>query len=414
MGRSRIPGDAALRPSALSAARGRTVAEEVRLVEDARRERNRKRWGPYLSERQWGTVREDYSPGGSAWESFPHDHARSRAYRWGEDGLLGMCDRQCRVALSLSLWNERDPILKERLFGLSGPEGNHGEDVKELYYDHLHADGEVVPLKLRSLVGVLPLVAVEVLDAGTIEGLPGFRARLQWYLDNRPDLANHISCTCMEQAGPKRLLAVPSRDRLVQALRHILDEDEFPSPYGIRSLSKRYAVEPYVFRACGEEHVLAYDPAESTSGLFGCNSNWRGLIWFPINYLLIEALERYHHFYGDELTVECPTGSGRLVTLAEVAEEPRSLRAGSRAPSPPGSRTPAARRPGGDRREARLRSRRQPSPGSRPGEGRRSATPAPRVPRRASCSMSSSSWWSPPGLCTPQTRAGAQGFGRRG
>ena len=109
-------------------------AEHARLEAEARREENWSRWGPYLSERQWGTVREDYSPHGSAWEAFPHDHARSRAYRWGEDGLLGICDRQCRVALALALWNERDPILKERLFGLTGPEGNHGEDVKELYY----------------------------------------------------------------------------------------------------------------------------------------------------------------------------------------------------------------------------------------------------------------------------------------
>jgi len=109
-------------------------AEEVRLAEDGRRERNWKRWGPYLSERQWGTVREDYSPNGECWPYFPHDHARSRAYRWGEDGLLGLCDREGRLCLAPALWNGVDPILKERLFGLTGPEGNHGEDVKECYY----------------------------------------------------------------------------------------------------------------------------------------------------------------------------------------------------------------------------------------------------------------------------------------
>ncbi len=113
------------------AARG---AERRRLGEDARRRRNWKRWGPYLSERQWGTVREDYSAGGGSWEYFPHEHARSRAYRWGEDGLLGITDRQGRLCLALALWNGRDPILKERLFGLTGPQGNHGEDVKEEYY----------------------------------------------------------------------------------------------------------------------------------------------------------------------------------------------------------------------------------------------------------------------------------------
>ncbi|MGH7819535.1 MAG: MGH1-like glycoside hydrolase domain-containing protein, partial [Candidatus Binatia bacterium] len=108
--------------------------ELVRLEEDSRREKNWKRWGPYLSERQWGTVREDYSPFGECWGYLSHDHSRSRAYRWGEDGLLGICDREARLCFALALWNGRDPILKERLFGLTGPEGNHGEDVKECYY----------------------------------------------------------------------------------------------------------------------------------------------------------------------------------------------------------------------------------------------------------------------------------------
>src|SRR5881394_3354823 len=113
---------------------GGDTVEEKRLAEDASRERNWKRWGPYLSERQWATVREDYSPHGNCWDYFPHDHSRSRTYRWGEDGLLGFTDRQCRLCFALALWNGRDPILKERLFGLTGPEGNHGEDVKECYY----------------------------------------------------------------------------------------------------------------------------------------------------------------------------------------------------------------------------------------------------------------------------------------
>src|SRR5712671_1397419 len=109
-------------------------SELQRLAEDARREKNWKRWGPYLSERQWATIREDYSENGDCWTYFPHDHARSRAYRWGEDGLLGICDRECRIAFAIALWNGHDPILKERLFGLTGKEGNHGEDVKECYY----------------------------------------------------------------------------------------------------------------------------------------------------------------------------------------------------------------------------------------------------------------------------------------
>src|SRR4051812_32501879 len=110
------------------------AAEVHRLQQDASRSKNWKRWGPYLAERQWGTVREDYSADGDVWNYFPHDHARSRAYRWGEDGLLGICDRECRLCFALSLWNGRDPILKERLYGLTGPEGNHGEDVKEEYF----------------------------------------------------------------------------------------------------------------------------------------------------------------------------------------------------------------------------------------------------------------------------------------
>jgi len=110
------------------------TAESIRLDEDARRDLNWKRWGPYLAERQWGTVREDYSATGDVWESFTHDMARSRAYRWGEDGLLGITDRECRLCFALALWNGRDPILKERLFGLTGHEGNHSEDVKECYY----------------------------------------------------------------------------------------------------------------------------------------------------------------------------------------------------------------------------------------------------------------------------------------
>src|SRR5215510_5049986 len=109
-------------------------AESARLAEDAARRANWKRWGPYLSERQWGTVREDYSADGNSWDYFPHEQARSRAYRWGEDGLLGICDRECRLCFALALWNERDPILKERLFGLTGNQGNHGEDVKEHYF----------------------------------------------------------------------------------------------------------------------------------------------------------------------------------------------------------------------------------------------------------------------------------------
>jgi hypothetical protein len=191
------------------------------------------------------------------------------------------------------------------------------------YYDQLHLDGVHTPLKVRSLVGLIPLIAVEVLEGETLEKLGGFAKRLEWFVANRDDLKQTISyLECREDGEHShRLLAVPSRERLVRVLRYMLDEEEFLSPYGIRSLSKAHHQRPYEFRIDGETHRVSYDSAESSTGLFGGNSNWRGPIWFPVNYLLIEALERYHHFYGDSLKVECPTGSGQLMDLGEVARE---------------------------------------------------------------------------------------------
>ncbi len=192
------------------------------------------------------------------------------------------------------------------------------------YYDQLHLDGRHVPLRVRSLVGAIPLIAVEVLEQDIIDRLPGFRKRLDWFIVNRQDLARNVSYMEAEAEhvhGDHRLLAIPSRDRLVRVLRYLLDENEFLSPYGLRSVSRFHQEDPYVFHADGREHRVGYVPGESDTGLFGGNSNWRGPVWFPINYLLVEALERYHHFYGDGLRVECPTGSGRLVNLGQVSAE---------------------------------------------------------------------------------------------
>jgi hypothetical protein len=193
------------------------------------------------------------------------------------------------------------------------------------YYDQLKASGSSVPLGVRSIVGVIPLLAVEVLEEDAIDRLPGFRKRMEWFVKNRPDLAKHITyCECSGDGNHDhghRLLAIPSRHRLVRVLRYVLDENEFLSPYGIRALSRFHKDNPYVFRACDQEHRVDYVPGESNTGLFGGNSNWRGPIWFPVNYLLLEALERYHHFYGDALQVECPTGSGRMMNLQQVANE---------------------------------------------------------------------------------------------
>jgi hypothetical protein len=187
------------------------------------------------------------------------------------------------------------------------------------YYDHLHVDGRYVPMRVRSMVGLIPLVAVEVLEEDTIERLPGFGKRMRWFLENRQDLARHISY--LEREKHLRLLAIPSRRRLERMLRYLVDEEEFLSPYGIRSLSRAHRDRPFVCHLQGQEYRIAYVPGESDSELFGGNSNWRGPIWFPVNYLLIEALERYHRFYGDSLQVEVPTGSGRRMNLAQVANE---------------------------------------------------------------------------------------------
>lgn len=191
------------------------------------------------------------------------------------------------------------------------------------YYDQMHMDGHHIPLKVRSLVGIIPLLAVEILDEEVIEHLPAFVRRMNWFLENRQDLAGQISYMCsLESKGEcHRLLAIPTKEQLISVLRYVLDEKEFLSDYGIRSVSKFHQDSPYVFRMDGIESSVAYVPGESNTGLFGGNSNWRGPIWFPLNYLLIESLERYHHFYGNSVKVECPTGSGRWMNLKEVATE---------------------------------------------------------------------------------------------
>ena len=197
------------------------------------------------------------------------------------------------------------------------------DEADGVYYDQLEFDHTVVPLKTRSLVSLLPLIAVAVLEEDTIRRLPGFAKRLDWFLKHRGDLARHIAyCDRDCPEGHRlRLLAIPSRDRLVRLLRYLFDEEEFLSPFGIRSLSKYHAEHPYVFTAGGQEYRVEYAPGESRTGLFGGNSNWRGPVWFPVNYLLVEALERYYHFYGDSLKVECPTGSGRRLNLQQASRE---------------------------------------------------------------------------------------------
>jgi hypothetical protein len=195
-----------------------------------------------------------------------------------------------------------------------------GEDG--FYYDQLIINHEQpIPLRIRSLVGLLPLCAVTVLKQKTINALPGFRKRMDWFLVNRPDLLKYITIRRVKgDRNPGRcLLAIPSEARLRKCLAYMLDPKEFLSDYGVRSLSKAHGEKPFVFEHHGQRHEVPYTPGEATTDMFGGNSNWRGPIWFPTNFLIIEALERYHYFYGDTFTVEYPTGSGKQHTLRHIA-----------------------------------------------------------------------------------------------
>jgi hypothetical protein len=185
------------------------------------------------------------------------------------------------------------------------------------YYDQLHVHEQVTPLRVRSMVGLLPLMACTVLDQDTLDRHPAFAKRLRWFLANRPDLARHV----VAGRDGQRLLAIPSREQLERTLRYMLDETEFLSAHGLRSLSKVHRERPFAVTVDREEYEVHYTPAESDTWLFGGNSNWRGPVWFPVNYLLIEALERYDRFYGETLRIEYPTGSGTMRTLGEVARE---------------------------------------------------------------------------------------------
>ena len=204
--------------------------------------------------------------------------------------------------------------------------GEHGlslwNDEDQFYYDVLRLpDGHHVPLKIRSFVGLIPLFAAETIEPEMLDALPNFRRSLEWYLDNRPDVAALVSRWREPGRGERRLLAICRGHRLKRLLRRALDEAEFLSEYGVRALSRYHHDHPYVLHVNGADYVVRYEPGESRSGLFGGNSNWRGPIWFPVNYLLIESLQRYHHYFGDDFLVECPTGSGQMLTLQQIADD---------------------------------------------------------------------------------------------
>ncbi|MBM3264942.1 MAG: glucosidase [candidate division Zixibacteria bacterium] len=204
-----------------------------------------------------------------------------------------------------------------------GGEGiNLWDEDDEFFYDVLHLpDGAHVPLKVRSMVGLIPLFAVEVLEPALLDALPEFKLRLEWFLHYRPDLAGLVSRWHEPGAGERRLLSLLRGRRMKRLLKRMLDETEFLSPYGIRALSRYHHDHPYTFHADGQTFSVAYRPAESDSGLFGGNSNWRGPIWFPVNYLIVASLRKFYAYYGDDFKIECPTGSGRHVTIRETADE---------------------------------------------------------------------------------------------
>jgi Glycosyl hydrolase family 63 C-terminal domain len=238
-----------------------------------------------------------------------------------------------RIALELALddhvyediaskFFEHFLYIAEAMTNIGGDGLGLWDEADEFYYDVLLlSDGERIPLKLRSMVGLIPLFAVEVLDASVFSRLPGFSARTHWFLDHRPQLARLVSRWRDPSAGEHHLLSLLRGHRMKRLLSRMLDETEFLSDYGVRSLSKFYEQNPYVFQHAGHEIEVHYVPAEARSGLFGGNSNWRGPIWFPVNSLIIESLRRFHSYYGDDFKVECPVGSGRFLHLGEVAAE---------------------------------------------------------------------------------------------
>ncbi len=196
------------------------------------------------------------------------------------------------------------------------------DEQDQFFYDWLDLPEGRIPLRVRSMVGLIPLFAVEVLEPELLERLPGFTQRLEWLLEHRPDLHDLVSYWEMDGGvGNRRLLSLLRGSRMKALLRRLCDENEFLSPFGVRALSKAHGTKPFRFEHGGQEHVVAYSPGESTSEMFGGNSNWRGPVWFPVNFLLIESLRRFHRYYGDEVTVECPVGSGRKRTLDQIADE---------------------------------------------------------------------------------------------
>jgi hypothetical protein len=238
-----------------------------------------------------------------------------------------------RIALELARHNHvyEDIATKffEHFLHIAEAMSNIGEEgiglwdeQDEFFYDVLHLpDDRKVPLRVRSMVGLIPLFAVETLEPELLAEVPEFARRLEWYLNYRPDLAALVSHWEVPGVGHRRLLSLLRGRRMKRLLRRMLDECEFLSEFGVRALSRHHHDAPFALDVGGNLMEVRYQPAESTTSVFGGNSNWRGPIWFPVNYLIIESLQKFHHYYGDDFRVECPTASGTHLSLGEVAAE---------------------------------------------------------------------------------------------
>jgi hypothetical protein len=246
---------------------------------------------------------------------------------------MGMyCLNMMTIALELSRQNpayedvaskflEHFVYISRAMNNIAGQGIQLWDRIDEFYYDVLRLPGgKSQPMRVRSLVGLIPLLAVETLDSELIDTLPGFKRRMQYFLDNLPEFGDYVE-TLTTPTSIKRFLSLLSRDRLKSVLRLMLDETEFLSAHGMRSLSRYHQEHPYKVLIDGNNYGIDYQPAESQTEQFGGNSNWRGPIWFPINFLIIEVLQKVHYFLGDEFQVEFPTGSGRSMNLWQVSLE---------------------------------------------------------------------------------------------
>jgi hypothetical protein len=251
------------------------------------------------------------------------------------DGTAWMamyCLNLLRIALELAQHNKVYEDIATKFFehflgiaaAINTEEDGLGlwDEQDEFYYDELRLpDGREIPLKVRSLVGLIPLFAVETLEPAQMRQVPAFAARMDWYLNHRPELAKLVSRWHEGGDCDRKLLSLLRGHRMKCLLRRLLDETEFLSDHGVRALSRVHREQPYEFRTDGHTLSVGYWPAEARSGLFGGNSNWRGPVWMPMNFLIIESLQKFHHYYGDDFKVECPTGSGRFITINDVAVE---------------------------------------------------------------------------------------------